>query len=166
MFYDPKSVLIEIIRRYPDESVIKNSFLTFALYLVDWHHAVQYDCTVTQIQWMFNRNPLNVGDPLPYCPPVCSYLGFHRTQLIPFIPPVKKRIAEQFDLSEHVRASVNHVVTSVVEAKWEGIKGLVENTYPICCATSEKKGEGKLDLVKIAKKFNKLNLSTRDKGFV
>jgi len=149
---DLKDVLAYLVKNYPIRSELSNARLTKMVYLADWHQAINRGRQITDINWYFD----NFG---PFVKDVEeTAIANPDLFLVETAHNMYGQPKKQFDLidenyvpqvSEHERASLDHIINVTRPLYWREFIKLVYSTHPI--ASSQRYSY--LDLAEKAKEY-------------
>lgn len=129
-----KEVIAYLTKYYPCRSDLSNARITKIIYLSDWHHAINYDSQITNIQWYFDNYGPFVKDVFEE---VVRHADLFEIKMVTNMYGNEKTIfvlkQENYvpNLSDTDRQSIDHIINISEKLSWNDFIRLVYSTYPI-----------------------------------
>jgi len=144
-----------IVKNYPHQNELSKARLNKLIYLIDWKSAIENKEQISDIEWIFNHYG-------PYVNNIETRLmlddRFSFEKTTNFYGSEKNIIKVKNDINfqepnEKQKKIIDFIINATKDMYWNKFINTVYSTYPI---KYSKRGE-KLDLVKLAKEYKKLN---------
>lgn len=143
-------ILKYLFSKYPHASELSKARVVKMIYLADWKSAIQHNCQLTDIKWIYNHYGPYVDDVIGLLRSdsafeIISGVNFYNQpkDLIKIVKPVNP------NLSEQSKSILDFVIKHTSNLNWEEFINLVYSTYPII----KERKLSELNLVTLASEY-------------